>query len=85
MLRQLTDLNLISSLLAVRKISPLEFLKAVLYPPAEAHGEPSQASQVEVFARIVNVFKLTLLFFLKRFHRRYLQGPIIPLFVLLRN
>ena len=60
MLRQLTGLNLIPSLLAVRKISPLEFMKAVLYPPAEGHAGPSQASQMELFARIVNS-KLTLL------------------------
>ena len=63
MLRQLTDLNLIPSLLAVRKISLLEF--AVLYPPAAAHAGPTQASQTKLFARIVNVFKLTLFFFKK--------------------
>ena len=85
MLRRLTDLYLITSLLAVREISPLEFLKAVLYPAAEAHAGPNHAPQMELFARTVNVFKLTLRLFKKRFHRRYLQGPLILLFVLTRN
>ena len=30
--------------------------KAVSYPPAEANAGPSQASQMELFARIVNPF-----------------------------
>ena len=51
MLRRLTDLYLIPSLLAVREISPLEFLKAVLYPAAEAHAGPNHAPQMELFAR----------------------------------
>ena len=40
-------------------------LKAVLYPLAEAHARPSQASQIELFATIAKVFKLTLLSFKK--------------------
>ena len=59
-LRQLTDLNfkMVPSLFALRDISA-RILKFVLYPPAEAHSRRSQASQKELFARIVNVFKLT--------------------------
>ena len=55
-LRQLTDLKfkIIQSWPAVRK-------KAVLYPSAEVHSWPSQTSQMERFARIVALFKLTLL------------------------
>ena len=57
MLRQLTDLNfkMITFLLVAR------FLKRVLYPPTEEHTGHSQASQMEPFERIENVFKLTLI------------------------
>ena len=41
--------------------------------------DPVKHFRLNFFARIVNVFKLTLLNFFKRFHRRYLQGPITPL------
>ena len=59
-LRQLTDLNfkMASSLFALRDISA-RILKVVLYPAAEVHSRHSQASQMELFAIIVNVFKLT--------------------------
>ena len=43
----------------------------MLYPPAEAHSKPSQASNMEFLARTVKNFKLSLLaFFCKTFHRR---------------
>ena len=56
-LKQLTDLNfkMIQSSLVVRDISAW-ISNTVLYSPAEAHFEPSQASQMKLFARIVNVF-----------------------------
>ena len=39
----------------------------MLYPPAEAHSKPSQASNMEFLARTVKNFKLSLLaFFAKR-------------------
>ena len=44
----------------------------MLYPPAEAHSGPSQASQMECFAKIVEVFKLALLTIFKKLHHRYL-------------
>ena len=47
--------------------------KSVLNP--QEHSGPSQASQMELFERIVDVFKLTLLFFLKKL-QGYLQGLI---------
>ena len=36
-----------------------------MYQPAEARPGPSQASQINHFARIVNIFKLILLFLSK--------------------
>ena len=33
-----------------------------MYIPGEAHGGPSQASKVDLFARIANGFKLDFLF-----------------------
>ena len=35
-----------------------------MYPYAEAHPGPSQVSMVNLFARVVSVTKLTMLFFL---------------------
>ena len=54
---------------------------AEAHSPTDAHSGASKASQMELFARIINVFKLTFLtfFFFKRLHRRYLQGTITPL------
>ena len=72
MLRQLTDLNFKISTCCYRDI----------YPPAEVKFELNQASQIEVIVRIVNVFKLILLFLLFNsailIHSRCLQGPITP-------
>ena len=64
MLRQLTDLNfkMITSILAARYVCAWT-LTSVLNPPVEEHCGPSQASQMRLFERIVDVFKLTLLFF----------------------
>ena len=57
---------MISSLLAVRKISPSTLiLKAALYQHEEVHCGPTHAPQMELLERIVNVFKLMLLFFEK--------------------
>ena len=67
MLKQLTDLNfnLILSLLAARYLCAW-ILKSVLNLPAEEHSGLSQASQMELFGRIVEIlFKLTVLFFKK--------------------
>ena len=44
----------------------------MLYLPAEAHSRPSQASQIECFAKIVKVYKLALLTIFKKLHHRYL-------------
>ena len=35
-------------------------LRTVMYQPAEAHPGPSQAFEINLVARIVDVFKLTL-------------------------
>ena len=64
MFRQLTDLTfkcrklikMIPTLLAVREISPI-ISTSMFYPPAEVHS----ASGKDIFGRIVNGFKLTLL------------------------
>ena len=66
MLRQLTDLNfkMITSILAARYLWAWT-LTSVLNPPVEEHSGPSQASQMGLFERTVEVFKLTLLFFSK--------------------
>ena len=74
MVRQLTDLIFP----CYQRDIPAWILKAVLNPPAEAHSGPSQTSQMQLFASIVNAFKLKFLFF-KIFHCRYLQGPVTPL------
>ena len=50
-------------------------LRDVLRPSGEAHLGPSQASKMDIFVRIVNVFKLTLLLFYKKFNRRCLKSP----------
>ena len=39
--------------------------KGALYSPADEHSGPSQASQMELFEKTVNVFKLMLQFFSK--------------------
>lgn len=45
---------MIPSLLAVREISPFKF-----YEPAGAHSGPTQASDIDLFARTVIVSELT--------------------------
>ena len=37
-------------------------LLTVLHPPAEAHSGTSQGSELDLFLRLVNIFKSTLLF-----------------------
>ena len=64
MLRLLADLKfkMITSILAARYLCAWT-LKSALNPPVEEHSGPSQASQMGLFKRIVDAFKLTLLFF----------------------
>ena len=52
---------MMSSLFAVREISPFEFKKLYCIHPQGAHSRPSQASKISLFERTVNAFKLTLL------------------------
>ena len=52
--------KIIPSLLAVKESSVL-ILRTVLYPIVEAHVETSQASKMDLFARIVNGYILKLL------------------------
>ena len=67
MLRELTDLNfkwrefeIMPSLLTINYQDDISIwiLRTQLYPPAEAHSRPSQASKMELFAIIINNFKL---------------------------
>ena len=44
-----------------------------MYPSAEAGPGPSQATNINLFARIVNAFKLTLQFF-QKYHHGCLKG-----------
>ena len=67
MLRRLTDLNfkMITSILAARYLCAWTLI-SLLNPPVEEHAGPSQASQMGLFERIVEVSKLKLLVFSKR-------------------
>ena len=68
MLTILTELNCKSRelirviYLLQRRYFRLNFINYWMYIPAEAHGGPSQASKVDLFARIANGFKLDFLF-----------------------
>ena len=80
MLRQLTDLTfkwreLIKRMpcTCCRGDISVWILWTVLYHPTDVHSEPSQASKIDLFARIVNSFKSTFYFFCK-FHRKCLKG-----------
>ena len=44
----------------MERYNSIRILRAVLYPPAEVLFGPSQASKMDIFARTVNFFKLTL-------------------------
>ena len=46
-----------------------------MYQSGEAHPGLSQASNINVFARIVNDFKLTLVTFCQKYHYGCLKGP----------
>ena len=71
MLRQLTDLNY-----KRREFIKMMSLLTVLHPPAEAHSGTSQGSELDLFVRLVNGFKLTLLFiFCKSFVVDAGRGP----------
>ena len=59
MLRQLTDLNY-----KRREFIKMMSLLTVLHPAAEAHSGTSQGSELDLFVRLVNGFKLTFLFIL---------------------
>ena len=50
----------IVSIVTKRSVS-CSVLRTVLYPPAELHYGPSQESEMNLFVRIVNSFKSTLL------------------------
>ena len=47
---------------------PYKTLRAMMYAPAEVHSEPSEASRMDLFTKIVNAFKLKLsIIFEKKF------------------
>lgn len=67
-LRPYTDLNFkwrefatITPFLLVNEIISMRILKILWYSHVEEHSEPSQVSKIDIFARIINSFELTMI------------------------